>query len=111
MSREQTVKDGVYRNFKGNIIRVFDSAINTETGEELALYRVIWGKGKNEGTFARPASMWEEQIDRPEYQGPRFTYLCYSISEWLSKTNLLTEEEKMQLALSYGLEEFYKERY
>jgi len=64
-----TVKEGRYRHFKGNLYRVEGSARHSETGEELVIYRQLYGE---RGLWARPAGMWHEQVEKPEYTGPRF---------------------------------------
>ena len=65
-----TVKEGRYKHFKGNLYRVEGSARHSETGEELVIYKPLYGEG---GLWARPAAMWSEQVEKPEYSGPRFS--------------------------------------
>ena len=65
-----TVKEGRYRHFKGNLYRVEGAARHSETGEELVIYRQLYGE---RGLWARPAEMWGEHVDKPGYSGPRFT--------------------------------------
>ena len=64
-----TVKEGRYKHFKGNLYRVEGAARHSETGEELVIYRQLYGE---RGLWARPAGMWSEQVDKPGYAGPRF---------------------------------------
>ena len=66
------LKKGIYRHFKGNLYELVDIAKHSETLEPMVVYRALYGDG---GLWVRPAHMWLEQVDRPEYQGPRFTFL------------------------------------
>ncbi len=61
---------GKYRHFKGNEYQLIGVAKHSETMEPMVVYRALYGEG---GLWVRPAAMWEEYVDRPEYQGPRFT--------------------------------------
>ena len=63
------IKTGKYRHFKGNLYQVLGTAIHTETGEEMVVYKALYGEGK---VYVRPAAMWEEHVARDGYSGPRF---------------------------------------
>ena len=66
------IKIGKYRHFKGNEYRVVGMARHSETMEEMVVYQALYGEG---GLWVRPAAMWDEQVDRDGYCGPRFTYI------------------------------------
>ncbi|MBE6939316.1 MAG: DUF1653 domain-containing protein [Ruminococcaceae bacterium] len=66
------VTPGRYRHFKGNEYRVIGTARHSETLEEMVVYQALYGEG---GLWVRPAAMWNEQVERPEYSGPRFIWL------------------------------------
>ena len=68
----EPVKPGVYRHFKGNLYRVLFSARHSETGEEMVVYRALYGE---RGVWVRPASMWNEVIERDGKTYRRFTYI------------------------------------
>ena len=68
----ETVKPGVYRHFKGNLYRVLFSARHSETGEEMVVYRALYGK---QDYWVRPAAMWNETVTREGKTLPRFTYI------------------------------------
>ena len=66
------IKIGKYRHFKGNLYEVIGIASHSETLEPMVVYRALYGEG---GLWIRPASMWNEQVDREDYSGPRFVYI------------------------------------
>ena len=63
------IRPGIYRHFKGNRYEVIGIANHSETMEPMVVYRALYGEY---GLWVRPASMWNEIIDKPEYRGPRF---------------------------------------
>ena len=66
------LRPGKYRHFKGNEYELIGMARHSETLEPMVVYRALYGEG---GLWVRPAHMWLEEVDRPEYKGPRFTYV------------------------------------
>ena len=63
------IQPGIYRHFKGNRYEVIGVANHSETMEPMVVYRALYGE---QGLWVRPASMWNETVDKPEYHGPRF---------------------------------------
>ena len=63
------IRPGRYRHFKGGEYQVLELARHSETGEQMVVYRALYGDG---GLWVRPAAMWNEIVDKPEYHGPRF---------------------------------------
>ena len=63
------LKKGIYRHFKGNRYRLLYVAKHSETLEPMVVYQARYGE---QGIWVRPARMWTEQVERPEYSGPRF---------------------------------------
>jgi len=63
------VKPGIYRHFKGNMYEVLFEARHSETCEDMVVYRSLADPDK---IWVRPASMWDEHIERDGYSGPRF---------------------------------------
>jgi hypothetical protein len=63
------IKPGIYRHFKGNRYEVIGMASHSETMEPMVVYRALYGEG---GLWVRPAAMWSEIVDKPNYHGPRF---------------------------------------
>lgn len=66
------LKKGFYRHFKGNIYELLDIAKNSETQEEMVIYRACYG---DRDLWVRPASMWDEEIERDGEIFKRFTYI------------------------------------
>lgn len=65
-----TIKPGIYRHFKGNRYEVIGTAKHSETLEEMVVYRALYGEG---GLWVRPASMWNETVERDGKVFQRFT--------------------------------------
>lgn len=63
---------GKYRHFKGGEYELIGIARHSETLEPMVVYRALYGDG---GLWVRPAAMWTEQIQRDDYQGPRFQHI------------------------------------
>ena len=66
------IKPGKYRHFKGNEYEVIGTARHSETMEEMVVYRALYGEF---GLWVRPASMWEETVERDGKTFKRFTYI------------------------------------
>ncbi|MBQ3278199.1 MAG: DUF1653 domain-containing protein [Clostridia bacterium] len=56
-----TIPLGRYRHFKGNEYEVIGIARHSETEEPMVVYRALYGEG---GLWTRPASMWNETVER-----------------------------------------------
>ena len=61
----------VYRHFKGDKYLVVGSAIHSETGEEMVLYRQLYGEGK---LYARPIEMFLGEVDHEKYPNVKQKY-------------------------------------
>lgn len=68
----ETIKPGRYRHFKGKEYEVLYIATHSETREEMVVYRALHGE---RGVWVRPASMWNEVIERDGKTYRRFTYI------------------------------------
>ena len=66
------IKLGKYRHFKGGEYEVLGTAKHSETQEEMVVYRALYGDGQ---VWVRPASMWNERIERNGESFLRFTYI------------------------------------
>ncbi len=66
------IKLGKYKHFKGNEYRVIAIAKHSETLEPMVIYQALYG---DQGIWVRPATMWNETVDKENYHGPRFQYI------------------------------------
>lgn len=69
---ENEIKIGRYRHFKGNEYEVLYLAQHSETQEKMVVYRALYGAF---GVWVRPASMWNETVERDGKVYRRFTYI------------------------------------
>ena len=60
---------GRYRHFKGNEYEVIAIARHSETEEVMVVYKALYGDG---GLWVRPASMWNETVERDGKTYKRF---------------------------------------
>ena len=66
------IKKGKYRHFKGNEYEVLFTAKNSETLEEMVVYRALYGE---KDIWVRPLSMWDEDVEYGGKTYRRFTYI------------------------------------
>ena len=66
------IKIGRYHHFKGNEYEVLYLAKHSETLEPMVVYRALYGE---HGVWVRPASMWNETVERDGKTYRRFTYI------------------------------------
>ena len=66
------IRPGRYRHFKGNEYEVLFVATHSETREPMVVYRALYGEM---GLWVRPASMWNELVERDGKIVRRFTYV------------------------------------
>ena len=64
-------RGGVYRHFKGDYYLVEDVARHSETGEELVIYRKLYGDGS---LWARPKELFLSAVDREKYPNAKLRY-------------------------------------
>ena len=94
------IRKGKYRHFKGNEYKVIDIAKNSETLEDMVVYKALYGDC---GIWVRPIAMWNEIVEVNGEQVKRFTYLPNAISHlWHNGT-----EEEWKSALKY-YDELYR---
>lgn len=62
--RERKFKPGTYRHFKGKLYQAYQIVEHSETGEELVLYRALYGENK---VYVRPLDMFMSITDKKLY--------------------------------------------
>lgn len=67
------IKLGKYRHFKGNMYEVLGFAKNSESLEEMVIYKALYGDGE---IWVRPASLWNETVERDGKIFKRFEFVC-----------------------------------
>ena len=65
----QTIPQGIYRHYKGNLYQILHTAQHSETEESLVIYRCLYGEY---GVWVRPLSMFSETVEVEGKQVPRF---------------------------------------
>lgn len=68
----EDIKPGLYRHFKGNEYQVLYVATHSETMEKMVVYQALYGE---RGIWVRPASMWNETVERDGKTFRRFEYI------------------------------------
>lgn len=66
------IKLGIYRHYKGNTYRVLHIATHSETLEDMVVYQDINNPDK---IWARPASMWNDDIEVDGKTVKRFQFV------------------------------------
>jgi hypothetical protein len=69
---ENEIKIGRYRHFKGNEYMVLYVARHSETLEPMVVYQALYGE---RGVWVRPASMWNETVERDGVIVKRFSFV------------------------------------
>lgn len=64
------IEKGKYRHFKGGEYEVLFVAHHSESGEDMVVYRALYGEGE---VWVRPAAMWDEEVVRDGVTYRRFT--------------------------------------
>ena len=63
--------NGIYKHFKGDYYFVEDIAKNTETKEEIVVYRRLYG---DLGLWIRPKEMFLSEVDHEKYPNVKQKY-------------------------------------
>lgn len=72
VTKTMSLKPGLYRHYKGNDYQVFNLVTHSETGEQLVVYRCLYG---DFSWWVRPLTMFTETIMVDGVQLPRFQFL------------------------------------
>ena len=63
--------NGIYKHFKGDYHLVEDIVINSETGDEMVLYKELHGDIKR---YVRPKDMFLSKVDHEKYPNIKQKY-------------------------------------
>ena len=66
------LKPGRYRHYKGKEYQLMELATHSETGEQLVVYRCLYG---DYSWWVRPLEMFTESVELAGETLPRFAYL------------------------------------
>jgi len=65
------IKPGRYRHYKGNLYHVIETARHSETGEQMVVYRCLYG---DHSLWVRPLGMFLESVVVDGEEKARFEY-------------------------------------
>jgi hypothetical protein len=70
------MKIGKYKHYKGKMYELIGTGINTETEEEVAIYKSLYSTDKypNGSIWVRPLAMFQDKIKVGGEVIPRFKY-------------------------------------
>ena len=69
---QNTVTQGIYRHYKGNLYQVLHTATHSETEESLVVYRCLYGEY---GVWVRPLAIFAETVTVDGKEIPRFEFI------------------------------------
>ena len=67
-----TIAKGIYKHYKGNLYQVIEVATHSETGEDLVVYRTLYG---DYSMWVRPLDMFQERVEIDGRKVPRFSFV------------------------------------
>lgn len=70
-ARERIMPGDTVRHFKGNLYQVLYFALDSETQEEMVVYRALYGEG---GVWVRKKDMFLSPVDQEKYPDVRQAY-------------------------------------
>ncbi len=74
--KNNIIRPGIYKHFKGDLFKVIGEALHSETLEPMVVYKHVYGN--DQGLWVRPASMWNELVEKDGVMVERFSW----VREW-----------------------------
>ncbi len=71
-----------FRHFKGKWYMILNTAEHTETGEQVVIYKALYGENK---IYCRPMKMFLEPTDKEKYPDAEQEYRFMSVKELIKK--------------------------
>jgi len=107
------IPPGRYRHFKGREYEVIGIARHSETEEPMVVYRALYG---DYGIWVRPASMWNETVERGGQTYRRFYRLdrierVEKYERLFDEATACPDEEKLRLLEAYYTSGEWREDY
>ncbi|MFA6340703.1 MAG: DUF1653 domain-containing protein [Candidatus Paceibacterota bacterium] len=68
------MKLGIYRHFKGDLVKVIGVAKHSETKEDFVVYDHL-GTNALSNLWVRPVAMFSEEVERDGKKAPRFSFV------------------------------------
>lgn len=107
------IPSGRYRHFKGKKYEVIGIARHSETEEPMVVYRALYG---DYGIWVRPASMWNETVERGGQTYRRFYRLdrierVEKYERLFDEATACPDEEKLRLLEAYYTSGEWREDY
>jgi hypothetical protein len=72
MEINMSLTPGLYRHYKGNEYQVFNLVTHSETGEQLVVYRCLYG---DFSWWVRPLAMFTESVVVGDVEQSRFQFM------------------------------------
>ena len=66
------IKKGIYRHFKGNYYEVIAQGKDSETMQDVVIYKALYGDGE---FWVRPLKMWNETVEHEGSTVKRFEFI------------------------------------
>ena len=85
---QELVIHGIYKHFKGKYYLVEDVALDSETQEEMVVYRKLYDDG---GLWVRPKKMFLSEVDHEKYPDVKQKYR-FELQEGLKESSCITKK-------------------
>ena len=84
-----------FRHFKGKWYMILNTAEHTETGEQMVIYKALYGENK---IYCRPMKMFLDLTDKEKYPDANQEYRFMSIKELIRTIDVIQDKHRERLA-------------